>query len=238
MQRIFKLRNNRVCFKLVGKSSGGFNSKYTTSKIADQNLCELANSFNCKSATLMLPACHSDVAIVDANIRQVNADVLITKQSNHGLLLRPADCLPLLLFTNKDTNVLTLIHASRHGLEEGIIEKTITKLQDLNIDNANLQAYIGPSIKKDSYILPTSITDQLQHPSWRGAIVHQSNAVSIDLPSFAKSELTRLGVNPSLISTSRIDTSRQNYYSHYRSTREGDTNGRNGLVAVITPLIK
>ncbi len=83
--------------------------------------------------------------------RLPGVDALITSEKNVPLVIRTADCAPILIH-DKPKNILALVHAGRKGSVKEIISKTIAKMGS---NPKDLTVSIGPCIDKCCY--PTDI---------------------------------------------------------------------------------
>ncbi|MDQ3159248.1 MAG: polyphenol oxidase family protein [bacterium] len=236
MQKVFLLDHTQFLFSMEGNECGGFNKKYTEEKVAKINMQKLKKSFNNSRYTIMKTQCSSKVAVIDQHNIEKTCDSIISATPGHSIIFRPADCIPLFIYTNSP-NLFALIHCSRAGLEGDIIKKTIRKMKKLGMNPKTSYAYLGPSIKQKSYELPKDIIKNLKHSSWKNLITKSSTSILLSLDKFAVLELKKYGFSNSNITVSSINTATNtHYYSHYRATRFGVTNGRNG-VAVAMKLI-
>ena len=217
---------------MLGRTTGGFHASFGDAKVASRNLKKLKQSFANDKATTMIASGGSSVVVVNPDIKEVKSDALITTHFSHNLVLRPADCLPLLVASSQPA-MLALIHASRASLEQGIVENTLDKMISLGLKINECIVHIGPGIASKTYVLPQNIQEQLHHCSWVGNIQETKNGLAIDLAGFISSELRRLGLL-SRITKSNVNTAENDkYFSHYKATRNGATNGRNGFVCEI-----
>ena len=79
------------------------------------------------------------------------ADAMITDQRNLPLLLRFADCVPLLFYDPKK-NAIGMAHAGWRGTALGIAAQTVRALRDAyGCAPASIQALIGPGICEACY---------------------------------------------------------------------------------------
>jgi len=84
-------------------------------------------------------------------------DTLITNEKGIPLVIRTADCAPILIFDPKQ-ELLALIHAGRKGTELQITRKTVLILKESFESNPkDLTVKIGPCIDKCCY--PTDIRE-------------------------------------------------------------------------------
>lgn len=156
---------------------------------------------------------------------EILADGLLTTERNLFLALLPADCLPLIIFEPR-LGILGLVHVGWRNA--GIIGKAIAKIRKLGATPEKLVAAIGPSIRKESYIVPPPIIQE-KNPAWLPFLLKQPDGrTAIDLAGFAISELRRRGVSE--IYASEVDTARdRRFFSHYR---DKDTLARGRFICV------
>ena len=100
---------------------------------------------------------HSDICI-QSEIKSENteADAHYTTEKNKALIVRTADCLPILVYDSTAQMVLS-VHAGWKGVENRIFQKSVEKTQ-----LKNLQIFIGPHIHKQSFEVDTDVYQQLQ----------------------------------------------------------------------------
>ena len=67
-----------------------------------------------------------------------------------GLSVLGADCAPI-LFYDKTSNTIGACHAGWRGAINGIIEATITNMENLGAKRKDIISVIGPTIHKNSY---------------------------------------------------------------------------------------
>ncbi len=109
---------------------------------------------------------HSDrVVIADAprNGRaHCQADAIFTDRPGITLLMRFADCVPILLYDPR-RRVIGLVHAGWRGTVAGIAGKAIQDLRRLfGCDPADLFAAIGPSIGPDHYPVGPEVVERVR----------------------------------------------------------------------------
>ena len=75
-------------------------------------------------------------------------DALITTDRNTLLVIRTADCLPILIFHN---NVIAAIHAGRKSTENNIFKNTLQILKTTFKATSGLHIYFGPHICETEY---------------------------------------------------------------------------------------
>ena len=107
---------------------------------------------NPRNLILMNQTHSKKVIFIDAknkNAKKFSSDAIITKLKGYALGVVTADCVPIILYDNKNQSI-GCIHAGWKGAFSGIIENTIKKFKKLNSKNKIL-ASIGPCIGQKSY---------------------------------------------------------------------------------------
>ena len=176
---------------------------------------------------------HSNIVhIVDDNyINGSIGDALITNEINKPLIIKVADCVPIILY-DKLNRVEAIIHSGWKGTLENITENTIKVMEEkFNSKYKNIQAYIYPSIKQchfeveeDVYSLFKNKIDNINKYTIRKDIKYY-----IDLQSIIKDKLINLGI------TNITDSNICTYCNHdiYHSYRYNHTDKRNILLVMI-----
>lgn len=77
----------------------------------------------------------------------VTADAQWTKEPGEGCAILTADCLPV-LFCSLSGDVVAAAHAGWRGLEAGVLENTLQKMQT---PGESLLAWLGPAIGPDAF---------------------------------------------------------------------------------------
>lgn len=138
-----------------------------------------------------------DVSMKGDEIRPL-ADASYTFQSGVVCSVLTADCLPVVLALEDGTGVAA-IHAGRRGLENGIIRKTVEKMEY----PAGMYAWIGPGISKSSYPVSEAIKNSFlqNNPEMQHVFKMTSNGdCCMDLYEIARLQLIQAGLDPNHIS--------------------------------------
>ncbi len=158
----------------------------------------------------------------------IRADALATSDKNIFLFLLTADCLPVIFFDPLQ-NILVLAHCSRKSTGVKLSEKVINFMKDKYKTNpADLIIGIGPGIHKESYIKETDSISEERSREWKN-FLHKSpdNQIAIDIVGYNRYQLVSAGVKEENIEVSDIDTAADsNFFSHYRSKKNGEIEGR------------
>lgn len=176
---------------------------------------------------------HSDmVHIIDDNyINNSVGDALITNKKNIPIVIKIADCTPILIY-DKENKVISLVHSGWKGTLKNITIKTIeTMISKYNSKKENIYVYIYPSIRQchfeiqeDVYSLfKDTITNIYKYTN------KLENKYYIDMQSIIKDKLIEIGI------INIIDTNICTYCNHniYYSYRYNHTDKRNILLAMI-----
>lgn len=145
----------------------------------------------------------------------IRADAIVTKEKNLGLFLLTADCVPA-VFYDPQNSVVCLAHISRKNMQLGFAQTIVSYLhKNHGVAPSSLRVYFGPSIQKESYIIPEF-----------------SNG--FDLVGETITQLTFKGVPKDNIFTDGKDTAvSDEFFSHYRDVRNKTPEGRFASVVML-----
>jgi copper oxidase (laccase) domain-containing protein len=104
-----------------------------------------------ETAIIEMEQTHEDgIQVVNDNTPSPveGVDAIITTQKHTTLIVRTADCLPILIY---HPTVIAGIHAGRKSTELNILEKTLKQLKETFNIKDGLHIYFGPHICKESY---------------------------------------------------------------------------------------
>lgn len=152
---------------------------------------------------------HSDLSKVE-----IEADAIIIQRPNVFLYLPFGDCIPMAVFDSKN-EVLAFAHMGWQSTELNFHIKIIEYMKRYYGTNiSDIEIFLGPSIKKESYILKNP--SQLKYKEWHSFLNHiGEDNYEIDLNGYICSGLDRLGIRN--IKNSTVDTVKDSsYFSHYR----------------------
>ncbi len=183
---------------------------------------------------------HSDnTAIVKAENRgdgvleQKNAikstDALITRGKNICMVVLVADCVPVILFDQKQ-KVIAVIHAGWQGTVKRIVEKTIKKMvTEFNCNPTNIIAGVGPSIGPCHFEVQSDVFIQFQEVFGRenDALIYRDESLFVDLWELNKKQLLNIGVLPENVEIMKKCTVCQN--KEFFSARKEKITGRFGV---------
>jgi len=159
-------------------------------------------------------------------VKTNEGDTLLTNEKGLFLFMMTADCLPIILFDPVKT-IVALVHCGWKSTEEKIAQKTISKMMESYESKASdIVAVIGPGIHKESYKFENPAVENL--PGWKPFLNKlKTGEYEIDLVGYNVFQLEKSGIVSKNIEVSPIDTVKdKKYFSHYRSVRTGESEGR------------
>lgn len=136
----------------------------------------------------------AEVLLVDAPVRlgqAPTADALVTTTRGLGLMVRVADCVPLVL-VDVDAGVIGAVHSGRPGLVLDIATRTVEVMRHNGA--SDLVAWIGPHVCGSCYEVPDSMREQVS------ALVPEAYAETswgtpaLDIGAGVRAQLERAGV--------------------------------------------
>ena len=161
--KLKKFKNINHCFfsRKNGVSSGIYESLNCGTGSNDKkknilkNLKLVKQRIGCRENFLIsLNQKHTNKVLYFDNKKNIKnkltGDAIVTSIKNVGISILSADCAPI-LFYDPVKKIIGCVHAGWKGTLSGIIKNTILKFNELNSQNNNLIAAIGPCIKKEHY---------------------------------------------------------------------------------------
>jgi len=152
----------------------------------------------------------------DNSVKELSTDCLITDIKDKFLYLCLGDCIPMVVYDKKQ-KIISLTHLGWKSICLNLHQKVIHYyIVNLKSDIKNLEIILGPSIKKDSYIIKNP--NQLNDKNWKNYLtLVKDEYYKIDINSYVYDGLKRMNIEN--IINSSIDTVKnKNYFSHYRFT--------------------
>lgn len=153
-------------------------------------------------------------------------EALITKEKNLTLFLTTGDCLPVALY-DTDKQVIALAHLGWRPTNNKLAVKVIEKMKnEFSSDPSNIIVHIGPGIHKESYVFENPIQKNLHE--WQPFLTDTPNGETlIDLVGYNKHQLLNAGIKEENIFIDSTNTAiSDKYFSHYRSIKTGELEGR------------
>jgi YfiH family protein len=170
---------------------------------------------------------HVDEVLAHGSGRVPTCDALLTDRPGLALLVRVADCVPVIL-ADQHAGVVGAVHAGRVGMVAGVIGATVDAMQERGA--AALTAWIGPRACGRCYELPEAMADEVGQavPGTRSTTSWGTPAV--DVGAGVVSQLEERGVTVNDVGA-RACTIEDDRFFSYR--RQGVQSGRIGGVVVL-----
>jgi YfiH family protein len=174
------------------------------------------------------------VAARDAVRERVPADAITSVRGGHAILIRVADCVPILL-ADPATGAVAAVHAGWRGVVAGIVPAAVEALRAIGVDPGNLVAAIGPSISARHFEIGPEVADELTRADLASCVVAPGiygPKHHADLVLGVRLQLERAGVESAIIDAEPPCTyaDRARFHSF---RRDGARSGR--LAALIAP---
>ena len=185
---------------------------------------------------LTLHQTHSDTVItVTAPFTdRPKADAMVTATPGIALGILTADCQPV-LFADPKAQVIGAAHAGWRGAKDGVLEATLTAMEELGAARANISAVIGPTISQSAYevgpeFFEAFLADDPQNA--RYFVQGAGDRHVFDLPAFGLHHLRAAGVGHAEWTRHCTFGDPDRFFSYRRTTRAGEADyGR--LISVI-----
>jgi YfiH family protein len=147
----------------------------------------------------------------DPQAPRPDADGLVTARTDVVLLVRVADCVPVLL-ADPAAGVVGAAHAGRPGLAAGVVTATVATMRDLGA--ADITAWVGPHVCGGCYEVPAAMREEV------AAVVPEARATTtwgtpaLDIGAGVRAQLAAAGV--AVVDVSRCTRESGDLYSHRR----------------------
>jgi len=172
------------------------------------------------------------VGLADSSTVQPATDGLLTATPQVTLLLRFADCVPLLLF-DPVHRAVGLVHSGRQSTAGNIAGQAVrTLVEHVGSDPADLWAGVGPAIGPCCYEVGPDVIPSITQASPRGVqVLHRRNgALYLDLPGLVRAQLQAAGVNQIEMANLCTACHTDEWFSH---RAEGGQTGRFGVLVTL-----
>ncbi|WCR11849.1 peptidoglycan editing factor PgeF [Paracoccus stylophorae] len=154
------------------------------------------------------------------NIRDIQADAIVTARRGVALGVLTADCQPILL-ADPDAGVIGACHAGWKGALDGVIEATVAAMR--NLGATGIRAVIGPTISQRNYEVSEDFMEDflIEDPEYHRFFSGGPNGRPMfDLPSFGLFRLRGQGVEAEW-SRHCTYSDPDRFFSYRRATHEG-----------------
>lgn len=152
----------------------------------------------------------------------ITADASWTGTPDLGLAILVADCVPLLLASDR-ASLVAVVHCGWRGTVAGVVEATLDALPE---SPGRLLAWLGPGICGDCYEVGTEVRNALDVDERQAVLVEQGPAHGevrkwrMDLPALVVARLRRSGVRR-IVPSSLCTICDSRFFSYRRDGRTG-----------------
>jgi YfiH family protein len=155
------------------------------------------------SRLIVLDQIHSDVGICADDILPANkysfldfqGDFLTTSKKNIGLAVLTADCVPLVLYDQRQ-RVVSVIHAGWKGAFAGVVEQALTMMRSkYQTSVQDIKAFFGPAARACCYQVTKDFQNQFEKKfEIKDAFFYHSNSIYFDNSLFLQQNLKKFGI--------------------------------------------
>jgi YfiH family protein len=156
--------------------------------------------------------------VLEAGGPREQCDALVTDRADVVLMVRVADCVPVLL-ADPDAGVLGAAHAGRQGLVAGVVPACVARMRELGA--RNVTAWVGPHVCGRCYEVPADLQRAVLEVEPDARATTSWGTPALDLGAGVRAQLERHGVT--VRDVSRCTLEAPDLYS-YR--RDGARSGR------------
>ena len=208
-KKLQKFKNIKHCFfsRKNGFSEGNYESLNCGLGSNDKkenvlkNLEFVSKKIECKKESLItLNQKHTNEVICfisDDDVKnKLAGDAIVSKVKNVGIGILTADCASIFFYDPKN-KIIGCSHAGWKGALNGIIKNTVEKFNELNSNNNDLIAVVGPCINKKNYKIKTDLYKKFTDQDKKNEIFFEkiSNENYIfDLRGYINKEISNLDI--------------------------------------------
>ena len=167
------------------------------------------------------------VVLADPDVVEAEGDALVTDRSDVVLLVRMADCVPVLL-ADAERRVVGAVHAGRRGVQAGVVSAAVAAMRERGAQH--IRAWIGPHVCGACYEVPAAMRAEV------AAVVPAAHATtswgtpSLDLGAGVAAQLTEAGVEAEHVGACTMENASLHSYR-----RDGAESGRMGALIKVAP---
>ncbi|MBO0841674.1 MAG: peptidoglycan editing factor PgeF [Nocardioides sp.] len=154
---------------------------------------------------------HGD-AVVEAHPgARPHADGIVTTERDLTLLVRTADCVPVLL-ADAEAGVIGAAHAGRRGMAAGVVPATLARMRELGA--TRITAWVGPSVCGACYEVPEQMQAEIAEIEPATKATTSWGTPSLDVAAGVLAQLAREEVE--VVDASRCTRESDDLYSFRR----------------------
>jgi YfiH family protein len=155
------------------------------------------------------------------------ADALLTDRPGVAVLVRVADCTPVVLAAD-ELPLAAVVHCGREGLVKGVVPAAVRALRERGA--RGVRAWLGPRACGRCYELPAEMADAVAEVVPQARATTSWGTPSVDVGAGVLAQLAAESVAASDLGAHECTIEHDRWFS-YR--RQGQHSGRFGAVAVV-----
>ena len=222
---------NFASLNLAAPTGAGTGDEFSDDpSVVERNRSMLAAAFGVSRIVAMTQVHGADVVFVDdATLEAPVADAMITDQPDLALLVRAADCTPVVL-ADPQARLIGVVHAGREGLVEGVVTAAVREMRQRGA--TRIQAWVGPRACGSCYEVPAEMAEA------GAAVVPEARSTTswgtpaLDVGNGVIAQLKAEDVHVTDIGEGVCTIEDESFFS-YR--RQGKASGRQGAIVVLRP---
>ncbi|UPK73349.1 peptidoglycan editing factor PgeF [Nocardioidaceae bacterium SCSIO 66511] len=195
----------------------------------DRNLSDLAAAFGTtvESVVRMSQYHGNDVYVVgsDHDGTVPRADALVTDVPGVALLVRVADCVPV-VFVAPGDGVVGVAHAGREGVANAVAARTVDTMRALGA--GTIRAWIGPRACGSCYEVPDDMRQRVSALAPATHATTRSGTPALDLGAGLVEQLAALDVAVTDLADHRGACTIEGVDDYFSYRRQGQQSGRLG----------
>jgi polyphenol oxidase len=168
----------------------------------------------------------------DSHPQIPDCDAMITNHANQFLMIRTADCTPV-LFYDINTESIGAAHSGREGTRKNIVRQLINTMQAEYYSNpADIQVWIGAGICRNHYQVSENIWQEFNQSCIENSFINDNNDTThIDIQNIIYQQLVQAGIKPEMIYRNDVCTFESQ--EHFSFRKDGTHNRQINLIGLI-----
>lgn len=213
---------NRVFYTFTDKNDGNLAFHVEDNEInviKNRKNLALKLGYNYEDLVYMNQIHSANIIVVDENSPKLvdNCDSIITRSKNLPLMVMVADCIPILMFDDKQ-GIIAAIHAGRNSTFLEISKKTAEVfIEKFSSNPEDIRVILGASIQKCCYEVSEDLSKIVENSFGKEFVENNY----IDLQGINKKQLNDLGIKNIEISNICTKCGDKSYFSYRKDKKTG-----------------
>ena len=213
---------NRVFYTFTDENDGNLAFHVEDNEInviKNRKNLALKLGYNYEDLVYMNQIHSANIIVVDENSPKLvdNCDSIITRSKNLPLMVMVADCIPILMFDDKQ-GIIAAIHAGRNSTFLEISKKTAEVfIEKFSSNPEDINVVFGASIQKCCYEVSEDLSKIVENSFGKEFVENNY----IDLQGINKKQLNDLGIKNIEISNICTKCSNEPFFSFRKNPKTG-----------------